>query len=85
MTITKVKFLKMGWIKNTEEKKPKIDERYKDKEEKYSVEVLIHFKNGLTFLGNWAFNENCWWSETTNIDDSEVLFWCSIPKLPSLA
>lgn len=80
MTITKVKFLKMGWINNN--KKPKISEKYKDL--KLSDEVLIHLKNGLTFLGYYDYNAECWYSETIEICDSDVMFWCKLPKLPKI-
>jgi hypothetical protein len=43
---------------------------------------LIHLKNGLTFIAYWDFEEECWWSEATEIYDDEVMFWCKIPKLP---
>lgn len=83
MTITKVKSLKMKWIKNTKKEKPEIDERYK--EEGFSVQTIIHLKLGPTFLGYWDYNNNIWIADGMKIDDNEVLFWCNIPKLPSLA
>ncbi len=74
----------MSWINNTVKKKPELDENYKNTVYKFSVEVIIHLKNGLTFLANWDFKEECWWSECTRISDSEVMFWCRIPKLPKI-
>ena len=71
----------MGWINNTKKAKPEINEKYKDKGN-YSVDVLIHLKIGLTFIAYWDFEEECWWSEATEIYDDEVMFWCKIPKLP---
>lgn len=71
----------MAWIKNTKKGKPEIDGKYTE-EHRWSQEVLIHLKNGLTFIGYWDFNDNCWWSELTKIDDDNVMFWCKIPKLP---
>ena len=75
--------LKMRWIKNTKKEKPKLDEKYKD--EGYSVNVLIHLKCGLTFIGYWDYKQNIWSADTMKINDDEVLFWLNIPKLPSLA
>jgi len=72
----------MAWINNTKKSKPEIDERYKDKQ--YSVEVIIHLKNGLTFLAYYDYMEEVWWAEITRIKDDEVMFWCRIPKLPKL-
>ena len=73
----------MNWIKSTKKEKPKIDERYSEKG--FSVEVIIHLKFGPTFLGYWDYNENVWIADCMEIGDDEVLFWCNIPKLPSLA
>ena len=73
----------MGWINNN--KKPKISEKYKDLNLKLSDEVLIHLKNGLTFLGYYDYDDECWYSDTIEICDSDVMFWCKLPKLPSLA
>lgn len=72
----------MAWINNTKKSKPEIDERYKDGQ--YSVEVIIHLKNGLTFLAYYDYVEEVWWAEITRIKDDEVMFWCRIPKLPKL-
>ena len=84
LTITKVIFLKMGWIKNTKKEKPELDEKYK--EDGYSVDVLIHLECGLTFIGYWDYKRNFWSTEKTmKIQDNEVLFWLNIPKLPNLA
>lgn len=71
----------MSWINNTKKSKPEVDERYKEKGQ-YSIEVLIYLKNGMLFLGYYDFEEDCWWSEVTRINDDSVLFWCRIPKLP---
>lgn len=73
----------MNWIKNTKKEKPELDERYK--EDGYSVDVLIHLKCGLTFIGYWNYKQNIWNADTMKIQDNEVLFWFNIPKLPSLA
>jgi hypothetical protein len=72
----------MSWINNCKDKKPDIDKKYKDLE--LSDEVLIHLKNGLTFLGYYDYNNECWYSETIEIHDSDVMFWCKIPKLPKI-
>lgn len=71
----------MSWIKNTKKEKPKVDDKCTGKH-KWSESVLIHIKMGLTFIGYWDYEENCWWSETMRIDDNKVLFWCKIPRLP---
>ena len=71
----------MAWINNTKKKKPDIDERYK--ENQYSVSVLIHIKLGLTFIGYWDYEKECWFSDMIRIEDNDVLFWCKIPKLPN--
>ena len=73
----------MTWINNTKKVKPEIDEKYKDKG-KFSVEVLIHLKNGLTFLGYYDYNSSSWWSDSIEIKDEDVMFWCKIPKLPKI-
>lgn len=73
----------MGWIKNTNKEKPEVDTRYK--KHKYSVNVLIHIRGGLTFIGYWDYDEGCWYADTISIDDEKVVFWCNIPKLPKLA
>ena len=72
----------MSWIENNKESKPDIDERYKD--EQYSIDVIIHLKNGLTFLAYYDYMEEVWRSEITRIKDDEVMFWCRIPKLPKI-
>ena len=73
----------MTWINNTKKRKPEICQKSK---EKYgvdvSIEVLIHLKNGLTFIGYYDYNDGCWYSEATEISDDSVLFWCKIPTLP---
>lgn len=74
----------MLWINNTEKEKPELDEKYKGTEYKFSVEVIVHTKIGFTFVSFWDFKEECWWDESTRISDSEVMFWCRIPKLPKI-
>lgn len=70
----------MSWIENNKESKPDIDEQYKD--EQYSIDVIIQLKNGLKFIAYYDYTENVWRSETTRIEDNEVMFWFKIPKLP---
>lgn len=68
----------MGWIKNAKKEKPETA----IEETKFSKSVLIHLKNGLTFIGCYDYEQECWWCEGIRISDSDVMFWCNIPKLP---
>lgn len=70
----------MEWINNTKNKKPELDTNYEN--DKWSVTVLFHIKMGLTFMGCWNYETNCWHADGMKFDDKEVLFWLNIPKLP---
>lgn len=72
----------MSWISNTKKGKPEVDKKYKEKGVCVSIEVLIHLKNGLTFIGYYDYDNGRWYSEATEISDDSVMFWCKIPKLP---
>lgn len=73
----------MEWINNTQNKKPELDTNYEN--DKWSVTVLFHIKMGLTFMGCWNYETNCWHADGMKFDDDSVMFWCKIPKVPSLA
>ena len=68
----------MGWIKNAKKEKPETA----IEETKFSKSGLIHLKIGLTFIGCYDYEQECWWCEGIRISDSDVMFWCNIPKLP---